>query len=62
MQGKHALRLLCHQVAAQVALEAQFEDATHLEVKQVRYDPISYFEAGPVPLEAKRLMRCRVFR
>ncbi len=61
-RGKPGMRTLCREAAARVATETDFATITALEIRAVRYDPISYFELGKAPVESRRLYRCEVRR
>ncbi len=56
------LARLCREIATRVASDPEFPGAKRLDVRAVRYNPISYFVDGPLPIESKRLHRCRVTR
>lgn len=60
--GPEAMRTLCREVASRVAENPDFRGARSLEIRAERYDPIGYFTIGKLPLESRRLWRCRVPR
>lgn len=62
VDGKDAMRTLCHEVAARVATDPDFTEASSLQIQAVRYDPVDYFVRGKFPIASETLMRCPVRR
>ena len=56
------LATLCQEVASRVASDPEFAATSRLEIRAVRYNPISYFVDGRLPIESRRLHRCMVTR
>ena len=59
-RSPHGRREMCRQVATRVLADAHLQDVTQLELRLVRFDPISYFTQRREPTQARRLVRCRV--
>ena len=60
--GPRAMQELCEAVAQRVAAMSDGNGLRRIELVRRRYDPIAYFEQGPVPLEQERLSSCAVPR
>jgi hypothetical protein len=62
--GKKAREAFCQEVATRVLRltksSPRYQGIERVEMLQVQFDPIEYFEKGPIPLSRKRLAQCAV--
>ena len=61
--GKRARKELCEAIALRVAAEGSLREIERIELRSLRFDPLTYFEHDPpVPLERRVRARCPVPR
>jgi hypothetical protein len=60
-RGPAAIRELCVTTAEKLG-RAPNGELTSVEIVRRRYDPIAYFESGPIPIERELLFRCPIPR
>lgn len=62
-RGKKSTRALCRQIAARVAADPAWADATRVEIVSLKYDALAYFAGDHAPLGKPRLRgKCKVPR
>ncbi|RYZ04218.1 MAG: hypothetical protein EOO73_24330 [Myxococcales bacterium] len=60
--GKRALKRFCAVMAERVAAEPAFAELRQVRIMRAQFDPIRYFEAGPLPENSEKLAQCSVKR
>lgn len=58
--GGASASALCNEVAARVAKSADLEGATHVEIRTVTHDSLTYFEGDTKPASMTSHARCAV--
>lgn len=60
--GGRMLAQLCRSIATRVAAAPDYREVRRVRIARARFDPLTYFEAGPVAEEREHLASCRVRR
>ena len=58
--GPDGLRAVCERIAQRVSQSPEHAQVSRVQIVAARFDPISYFEVGPVPEERRVVRRCKV--
>lgn len=60
--GKRSLKQLCAAMAERVAADPAYAELRQVRILRAQFDPIAYFETGPVPENSEKLVQCGVKR